>query len=330
MGCLGISSLFGKKRKRKCGRASSVPEKDQTIYIFPNIPLQGYQPRGRREVYERPPVRPQIRMVRSDFDVPQLTRRPPPRTSLSTDTDVRRSGLPRRTSDDSTRSTKRDEPEPPTSNTLTQNRKSQLNPTRPELPREYSLAKARARRVDLNFLWQDKRDSLDEESILAAKGKRPAYIKPRSMCESDCLCTRCLARLFRENKRPSFQGDDMEPQFSFLKRFKIPAPALASRRESNSSNSSRASSKSPSRTASKTASKSPSRTPSGDSPAASRASSRTSSRNGSAVRLSKQMSKSEDRVSGPLTADNTEVVRRENRVRRRPDVKYTGTWMFYR
>ncbi|KAI1094793.1 hypothetical protein F5B19DRAFT_415210 [Rostrohypoxylon terebratum] len=327
MGCMGISSLLSKTRKKKKSKKTSpTPEKEQAIYIFPNIPPQVYQPHGRHEVYERPQIRPQIRMVRSDFEVPQPVRRPPPRTALSADRDVRCSELPRRASYDSTKSTTRDEPEPSTSNTLAQNRKPQLNTDRQEFPREYNLAQARARRVDLNFLWQDKRDSLDEESILAAKGQRPACIKPRSMCEADCLCTRCLARLFREHKRPSLQIDDVDPQSSFSRASRIPVPALTSRRDSYSSNSSRASS----RASSKSPSRTPARTPSGLSPAASRTSSRASSRNGSAVRLGKQTSKLEDRVNKLLTADDADPFRQENRSRRQADVKYTGTWIFYR
>ncbi|KAI0882708.1 uncharacterized protein GGS22DRAFT_168548 [Annulohypoxylon maeteangense] len=245
MGCFGIFSLLRKKSKRSL----STQDRQQGVCTVPNVPVQAYQPQGRTKVYESS----RFRMVRNDVRISRTIHRSPQRILIRSEAEPRRSRLPRRLSDDSSSSNVvRDGQEP--RKTRTQSRKPWWDSTYEELRDEFDSCRAKAPHIDVDFLWQDRRDSLEEESILAARGQISSQVRPRRGCKEDCLCSRCFARLFKEHKehkKQSVSSDDIKLPQNSPKPSKIPGPVMSTRRDSNSSSrSSRASSRASSRSAS--------------------------------------------------------------------------------
>ncbi|KAI1459403.1 hypothetical protein F4805DRAFT_421423 [Annulohypoxylon moriforme] len=245
MGCFGIFNLLREKSKRSLPTSRAR----QTIYIIPNVPLQAYQPHGRIGVYESP----QFRMTSDDYCTTRTAYHYPHRILIKPEPELRRSRLPRRESEDSS---KTKEPNKSSKSnvakdkkgsfkTRTQARKPWWDSTCHELRDEFESCRANAPRIDEDFLWRDRRDSLEEGSILAARGQGSSREQPQRGCKRDCLCPRCLAQLLKERKRPLMDPDDMTLLQSFPKPSRIPGPAASTRRGSSSSGqSSRTSSRS--------------------------------------------------------------------------------------
>ncbi|KAI1214049.1 uncharacterized protein F4807DRAFT_112339 [Annulohypoxylon truncatum] len=239
MGCFGIFHLL---RKKKSKSALPAPNNDHRIYATPNVPVQAYQSRGRTELYESS----QFQMTRNGLDVPQIAHCASRRILIKTEPELKCPRLPRRASDDSSRSNVAKDERESSKTLVSQSVKPWLDLTSPELRRE--IESCRASHIDYDFLWRDRRDSLEEESILAARGQVSSQPRPRRSCKPDCLCPRCIARLFKEHKRPLI---NIQSQQDVPKPSRIPGPAASTRRESySSSSSSRASSRnsSPDRT----------------------------------------------------------------------------------
>ncbi|KAI1104160.1 hypothetical protein F4804DRAFT_307995 [Jackrogersella minutella] len=221
MGCSGIFSLlWGKKRSKK-----EDPTPNQVRRV-PVVPRQVRPNLQRHEEY----TNSQHRVVIDDRELLQFSRPltlrdvlPPPRSSI-----------PRRASNESDRS-----PSVPAASEG-EARIPRKVTTEHDLRAEYERCRANAPPVDENFLWNDRRDSLDERSILAALGHKVNGLpeqKPRRHCRAGCICSRCIGVLFPQMFA---SPDEFERRRSEkpLKRSRIPVPV------------SRGSSASPSRNAS--------------------------------------------------------------------------------
>ncbi|KAI2466396.1 hypothetical protein F4781DRAFT_355039 [Annulohypoxylon bovei var. microspora] len=239
MGCFGIFSLLRKNSEQ----ASSTSSRRSNIYVVPDVPKQVSQSRGRAEMYESS----QIRVVKKEYDIPRAVHRSPYAVLRKASPERGRrytTKLPRRSSNESNPDVVIDGRE--AFRKHTRNRKTWWESTHRELRDGFKSCHTKAPRIDVDFLWQDRRDSLDEESILAARGLKapgPSQGKPRRSCKLDCLCPRCIAALFKEHPRSSVNPCDIKLKQKHPKPSKIPRPPSSTRSDSSSRHSSRVSSR---------------------------------------------------------------------------------------